>query len=183
VSGRVVGYARRSTDRQGDLGLASQRVAILGRYPEADVREETASGGTVAGRPVLLGVLAELRAGDVLAVAKADRLARNTAELLGLCARAHRDGWTLDLLDLGVRTNTALGEMLITVLGMAATFERRCAVARTVAACDARDPRLAERRVRIRALRDAGWTRGAIARELGCSLTTVRREVARLRAA
>lgn len=76
----TIAYLRVSTDEQANsgLGLDAQLEAIskaTGR-PESVFRDEGYSGSNPK-RPGLLGALEALRAGDVLAVAKRDRLARD----------------------------------------------------------------------------------------------------------
>jgi hypothetical protein len=79
VSGRLVGYARVSTDEQGtdpqlDELRAAGCVAIL---------EEHASGADRS-RPVLARLLRDIRAGETLVVVRLDRLARSVGHLLAV---------------------------------------------------------------------------------------------------
>lgn len=101
---RVIGYVRRSTDKQA-MTPATQRAQL---QTEADligwrleVREETGSGKALDGRPVLLEALADLKAGraDALAVAKLDRLSRDVADGAAMMKQADREGWKLFALD------------------------------------------------------------------------------------
>jgi DNA invertase Pin-like site-specific DNA recombinase len=182
AAGPVYGYTRCSTQAQADsgLGLAAQAGAILARYPGAVIVTEVASAGGLRGRPVLRETLDGMCRDDRLVVTKIDRLARNTGELLGLVERARVEGWALDLLDVGA-TDGIVGEVLVTLLAAFATFERRRNIERTCDAVDARAPGMAGRRARIRELWAAGRSKAAIARECGCGLNTVRRELARVR--
>lgn len=181
---RVVGYARCSTDEQATsgLGLAAQRSAILTRHPEAEVVEEVASGAK-RGRPVLTEALAGMKRGDRLVVSRLDRVSRSAAQACELLDRSLREGWALEVLDMGLDTGTLQGRAMAQVASAFAELERGLVVARTVAAVDARDPRQAERRRAIRELLDAGYGCAEVARRLGCHRTTVRREAARPRAA
>src|SRR3954454_15755438 len=77
-------YLRVSTDRQADdgLGLAQQEKSIRGLLREKHARptrsyEDRGVSGTVEDRPGLAALLAELRPGDVVVVARLDRLARD----------------------------------------------------------------------------------------------------------
>jgi DNA invertase Pin-like site-specific DNA recombinase len=183
AAGRVVGYRRCSTAEQAKppaLGLAAQADAILARYPGAEIVTEVGSAKGLAGRPVLRALVDRMRSGDRLVVSKLDRLARNTRDLLGLVERARAEGWAIEMLDLGP-TDGMVGEVLLTVLGAFATFERRRNSERVVDAVDAANAGLARRRERIRSLWGDGLSKAAIARECGCGLNTVRRELARVR--
>jgi DNA invertase Pin-like site-specific DNA recombinase len=182
TGGRVYGYARCSTEEQAasGLGLAAQRAAILGRYPEAEIREETASGARAA-RPVLAEVLDGLRRGDVLVVATLSRLVRNVRQAAELLDRSMREGWALVALDTGIDTGTVMGRAMAQMAAVFAELERAQTVARTVAACDVRDPQVGARRLQIRRLLDEGLGCTAVARALGCHRTTVLREAARPR--
>lgn len=181
---RVYGYVRVSTAEQGEsgLGLEAQRRAVLARYPEAEIWEEVASGGRLGGRPVLEGVLDWLERGDTLVVATLSRLARNVRDAAEVLDRSLRGGWALVALDVGIDTGTPMGRAMVHVAAAFAELERAQAVARTVAAVDARDPGLGDRRVEIRRLLDEGLGCAAVARLIGCHRTTVRREAARCRA-
>src|SRR5262245_31428762 len=82
---RAIGYLRVSTESQADsgLGLEAQRAAIdaaamrLG-LPLVQTFTDTVSGGlALEYRPALVAALDAIRAGDVLLVAKRDRLGRD----------------------------------------------------------------------------------------------------------
>lgn len=62
------------------LGVESQRAAILERFPDAVVYVDAAKSGRagVHRRPALRQLLADLEPGDVVAVVRLDRLARDT---------------------------------------------------------------------------------------------------------
>jgi DNA invertase Pin-like site-specific DNA recombinase len=83
----LIGYARVSTDDQ-DLGL--QRAALR----EAGCRrvfEEKVSGAR-RDRQELTRLLDQIREGDVVAVARLDRLARSTRDLLEVAERLRDAG-------------------------------------------------------------------------------------------
>lgn len=82
----VRGYCRSSRPPKGErrgrvdaLGVESQRAAILERFPEAVCYVDAAKSGRhgPARRPALRQLLADLEPGDVVAVVRLDRLARD----------------------------------------------------------------------------------------------------------
>jgi DNA invertase Pin-like site-specific DNA recombinase len=86
MSARAVGYARVSTDQQTEsgLGLEAQEAAIrvAASRLRLDLVRLFVDGGTsgklaIEDRPVLLDAVGTLRRGDVLLVAKRDRLGRD----------------------------------------------------------------------------------------------------------
>jgi DNA invertase Pin-like site-specific DNA recombinase len=85
-TGRAIGYLRCSTNAQTEsgLGLEAQRAsvtacaALLGLPLGAVLCDAGTSGSlTIEDRPVLLDAVASLKRGDVLIVAKRDRLGRD----------------------------------------------------------------------------------------------------------
>lgn len=178
----VYGYVRVSTAVQADsgLGLAAQRAAIVA---EADRRGWTdvewigdqGTSGSVAPdqRPALGPVLAAIDGGDVLVVAKLDRLGRSALDVLTVAKLAAAHGWSLVVLDLGLDTATPVGRFTLTALAAVAELERNLVSERTrdaMAAARARGVRLGrpvtlpdEVRDRIVAMRDDAMTYRAIA--------------------
>ena len=79
---------RHRTDRPGEspLGVESQRAAILERFPDAVVYVDNAKSGRhgPARRPALRQLLADLEPGDVVAVVRLDRLARDSRLAMAL---------------------------------------------------------------------------------------------------
>ena len=121
------GYARVSTDGQS---IAAQ-VAQLNRAGCKKVFRETASGAKTD-RAQLRKVLDQLDTGDVLMVARLDRLARSTRDLLNtLAAITDRKAGFRSLGDTWADTTTAHGRLMFTVLGGLAEFERKLIHART----------------------------------------------------
>src|ERR1039457_1886089 len=79
LPGRLVGYARVSTEEQGtDPQLDELRAAGC-----ETVLEEHASGAD-RGRRVLTRLLREIRTGETLVVVRLDRLARSVSHLLAV---------------------------------------------------------------------------------------------------
>ena len=124
------GYARVST---ADQDTAAQAAALAAAGVVAvDIVAEIVSGAVPAERrPLLASLLARLGAGDVLAVAKLDRLGRDAADLLGVLADLDRRGVTVRLLDMGADTSTAAGRLVVAVLAAVAEWERGVMLERT----------------------------------------------------
>ena len=142
---RVFGYARVSTNEQklSGLGIDSQRVAIDAEAVRhgwtVDHHTDEGVSGSVApeDRPELGRILNEISAGDVLIVAKLDRLGRSALDVLRLAETARTQGWRLVLLDLGLDTATPVGAFTLTALAAVAQLERDLIAQRTRDALDA----------------------------------------------
>jgi DNA invertase Pin-like site-specific DNA recombinase len=123
----IRGYARVSTDGQS----LDAQVRQLRAAGAEEVWRETASGAKTD-RVQLRRALAQLDAGDVLMVARLDRLARSTRDLLNvLAAVAEKKAGFRSLGDTWADTTTAHGRLMLTVLGGLAEFERDLIRART----------------------------------------------------
>lgn len=175
------GYARVSTDEQGrsGLGLAAQRATIdaeAARHGWAvEHQADEGVSGSVApeDRPALGAILDAIRPGDVLVVAKLDRLGRSALDVLRLADAARHDGWRLVACDLGLDTGTPVGSFALTALAAVAQLERDLIAQRTreaLAAAKRRGQRLGrpaaypdDLRARIGTMRADGMTYAAIA--------------------
>src|SRR5262249_1163096 len=121
------GYARVSTNGQ-DLG--SQEVELMAAGC-AKVFKEKVSGAKTD-RAELAKVMRRLEPGDVLVVARLDRLARSTRDLLNVLATiGERGAGFRSLKDSWADTTTPHGRLMLTVLGGLAEFERELIRART----------------------------------------------------
>ena len=129
----LIGYARVSTD---DQNLALQRAALK----EAGCRrifEEKVSGAT-RDRPQLTRLLDHIREQDVLVVARLDRLARSTRDLLEIAELLRDAGAGLrSLREPWADTTSAAGRMVLTVFAGMAEFERALIHQRTSSGRDA----------------------------------------------
>jgi DNA invertase Pin-like site-specific DNA recombinase len=134
---RVVGYVRVSTVEQADsgAGVAAQRAAI---EAEADRRgwavefiEDAGYSARSMKRPGLALALDRLRRGDVLVVAKMDRLSRSLIDYASIVATAQREGWALVALDSPADMTTPQGEAMAGVQAVFAQLERRLISQRT----------------------------------------------------
>lgn len=135
---RAIGYARVSSREQGDsgLGLESQEQALqnaceLRGWSLTAIHRDVASGASTRGRTGLSEALAALQSGDVLIVAKLDRLARSLVDFAELVERSRLEGWSLVALDIGIDLTTPTGEMIAAVLAALAQWERRIIAQRT----------------------------------------------------
>lgn len=134
---RVVGYVRVSTDKQ-DISPEVQRAELereatrMG-YELTIVEELAVSASTVAKRPLIQGVLADLKAGKYhgLMVSKLDRLSRNMEDGTRLLADSQRQGWRIICLDLGVDTATVMGAGMFNMALNFAEIERKLIGKRT----------------------------------------------------
>jgi DNA invertase Pin-like site-specific DNA recombinase len=119
----LVGYARTSTADQV-AGLEAQVRDLQAAECERVFSEHVSS---VADRKALKEALRFLRAGDVLVTTKADRLARNTQELLGIVEDLKAREIGLVILSMGgerLDTRNATATLMLTILAGVAAWER-----------------------------------------------------------
>ncbi len=197
----AIGYRRVSTTEQKEsgLGLDAQQTAIevaAGRLglPLADTFTDAGlSGGLpLEQRPALLAALDALRKGDVLVVAKRDRLGRDVLNVAMFDRLVERKGArVVSAAGEGTDANDPTSRLMRQIVDSFAEYERAIIRARTRAALavkkargervggipfgyqlagDGRtlDPHADEQRALavIRELRGAGWTFRAIAADL-----------------
>jgi DNA invertase Pin-like site-specific DNA recombinase len=127
-AGRLIGYARVSTDDQGtDPQLDELQAAGC-----TEILEEHASGAD-RGRPVLARLLRTIRAGDTLVVVRLDRLARSVSHLLAVIEQLEAAGAHFRSLRDPIDTTTPQGMFSLQVLGAVAQLERALIAERTKA--------------------------------------------------
>src|SRR3954447_20908165 len=177
----LVGYARTSTVEQ-DAGLAAQQRDLEAAGCERVFAERVSS---VAKREQLAAALEFVREGDVLMVTKPDRLARSTADLLGIVEMLERQNIGLVVLSMGgqrVDTTTATGKLMVTMLGAIAAFERDLmlerqregiAKAKAEGRYKGRAPTARRQADEMRRLRKECVTQSEIAKRLGISRMSV----------
>jgi DNA invertase Pin-like site-specific DNA recombinase len=123
----LFGYARVSTNGQ-DLSAQDAELMAAGC---AKVFKEKVSGAKTD-RPELAKAISRLEPGDVLVVARLDRLARSTRDLLNVLDEIGKRGAGFkSLRDTWADTTTPHGRLMLTVLGGLAEFERELIRART----------------------------------------------------
>jgi len=183
--GRILGYARVSTDRQS---LATQLGQLRDAGAALIFREKIS--GARSSRPQLTRLLRSLRRGDTVLVARLDRLARSSRDLLNILAVIEaRGGHFRSLADPWADTTTPHGRLLVCILAGLAEFERELIRARTAEGRQraraagrhmGRPSKLSPiERAEVRRLLAAGpVNRSALARRFQVSRTTIGRQSA-----
>lgn len=177
----IIGYARVSTD---DQNLDAQTDALTAAGAERIFAEKIS--GTKRDRPELGTLLDQLRSGDVVVVAKYDRLARSLRDLLDLVETIKDRGAGFRSLAEDIDTTTPAGELIFHVFASIAHFERRRIAERTKEGLQAakargrvggRPPALtADQKAEVRRMRDDEQRHvSEIARLFKVSERTVRR--------
>lgn len=177
--GRLIGYARVSTeDQKLDLQLDALKRAGV---DADDIHVEKVSGVS-KNRPAFESAMRALRPGDTLVVWRLDRVARSLRELLDKMHTLEKRKIGFKSLTESIDTGTAVGRLIMHVVGAIAEFERQLTIERTKAGMRARKDRGesvgAPRRMdvdkalqRLRegasiaeAAREQGYSRAALAR-------------------
>ncbi len=148
---------------------------------------ETGSG-TRTDRPELARVLEQVRQDDMLVVWRLDRLARSLRHLIDIADDLNRRGVALKSITESIDTMTPSGRFMFNILGALSSMEREIIVERTRAGLIAvaargriggRPPALDAIKVRAaRAMLASGtMTASEVARQIGCSPSTLYRHV------
>lgn len=116
-----IGYARTSTLEQV-AGFESQIEELEEQGCEKIFREQVSS---VAQRKQLALALDYMREGDTLVVTKLDRLARSMRHLGEIVETVKGTDAHLQILNLGIDTSNATGELVLNLLGAVSQFERQ----------------------------------------------------------
>lgn len=126
ANGYLIGYARVSTADQNLDGQLMKLDAIGCQKVFTDK-----ATGKHADRAGLDSALGHIRAGDVLVVAKLDRLARSVRDLISIVDDLASRGAHLKVLDGSVDTTTPHGRLAFHIFAAIGEFEREMIVART----------------------------------------------------
>lgn len=176
----VVAYLRVSKTEQAEsgLGLAAQRTRIEDEAQrkgwQVTWHVDEAMSGKALNRPGLQAALDLLRTGqaEALVVAKMDRLARSVLQASDVLETAHKQKWSVVVLDLCMDLTTPHGKAMAQMLAVFAELEREMIAQRTreaLAAAKARGQRLG----RPRATPDAVVARAVRLHDDGLSLRQV----------
>lgn len=178
----IYGYARVSTTEQ-DL---SAQIGMLRDAGAVRVYSEKVSGAAKS-RPELEACIEDLAAGDTMLVVSVSRLGRSMKQLVDAIDELGRRGIHLKSLTEGFDTSTPGGELLFTVLGAVAQWERQIIVERTnqgLAAARAKGRVGGRRRIMTAdkqalacKLFDEGNNKTEVARMLGVGWTSVHRAI------
>ena len=119
----LVGYMRvSSTDDRQSVSLQRDALVASG-VDERHLHQDKASGAR-DDRPGLKGCLGDLRSGDMLVVWKLDRLGRSLPNLLAIIADLKERGVAFRSLTEQMDTTTPHGELLFSIFGALAQYER-----------------------------------------------------------
>jgi DNA invertase Pin-like site-specific DNA recombinase len=128
AAGRLVGYARVSTE---DQGTDPQEDEL--RAAGCDVIYRERASGNARARPELARLLVQIQPGDVLIVVRLDRLARSVSHLLETIEVLDDKSAHFRSLRDPIDTSTAQGMFSLQVLGAVAQLERALISERTKA--------------------------------------------------
>jgi DNA invertase Pin-like site-specific DNA recombinase len=130
-SGRLLGYARVSTDDQ-DLSLQIDALEKHGIASSLIFTDKIS--GARSDRPGLAMCQSVLRSGDILVVWRLDRLGRSMPHLVSLIEQLRDRGVGFrSICDGAIDTTCASGELIFNVFAALAQFERRLIQERTKA--------------------------------------------------
>ena len=120
------GYARVSTTEQN---LDRQLISLHEAGCEVIYQEKVT--GTKLDREQLQRMLTELQAGDTVIVKELTRVSRSTVDMLNLVAQITAKGCFIkSLSESWLDTSSASGELMLTIMGGLAQFERKLMLAR-----------------------------------------------------
>lgn len=173
-------YSRVSTDNQT---TDNQLAVLILQYPTALVVTEVVSGAKR--KPQLERLVSVLERGDVLVAYSLDRLGRSLKDIIQTLETLQAKGVTVALYREKVTYDTAMGKLLIHMLGAVAELERELISERTKTGLKARQgagvklgrPSIVtdDLKAKIAALAGQGLSCDAIAADLGISRATAAR--------
>jgi DNA invertase Pin-like site-specific DNA recombinase len=175
-----IGYARTSTMEQ-EAGFEAQLVELELAGCDKVFQEQVSS---VVRREQLEAAIDYARDGDTLVVTKLDRLARSTRHLGEIMDTLSGKGAHLRIMNLGIDTGTATGELVVNLIGAIAQFERQMmlerqregiAKAKSEGKYKGRKPTARAKADDVRRLKREGVGATAIAKELGIGRASVYR--------
>lgn len=178
---RVIGYARVSTIDQ-DPQMQIDALAEAGVLPDEMFYEHRSAAAK--SRPQLELAIKALQPGAVFIVWKLDRLGRSVPDLWARIKQIEGMGARFICLTQSLDTSTAIGKLMISVIGAMAEFERDLTIERTKRGMAAkaargihvgRPPKFTPERMRqLRKLLERGKSLAAAAREMQLSYAGVK---------
>lgn len=114
----IDGFSLSHQEKQLADYCKSNKIQLLNTYSDDGI-----SGGTM-NRPGLNKMLSDLRPGMVVVCSSVSRLSRNTDQLSTIYNTINERKCSLIVLDVGVDTNSPIGQAIMKILGVFAEFER-----------------------------------------------------------
>ena len=180
----IYGYCRVSTFGQSKGNSLQDQESML-RGAGATLIYAEYFTGTKADRPELQKLLDKLETGDTIVVTKLDRLARNTQHAIMLIQSLVDRGITVNILNMGIANNSAVGKLMITILAGFAEFERDLIVERTQAGKaiamtkegfrEGRPPKFTKEQIELGVVLLASHSYSVVERMTGISASTLSR--------
>lgn len=184
------GYARTSTFDQ-QYGLEDQ-LTQLNKAGCDRVFSEQVSATDMEARKEWTALMAGLKTGDVVAITKIDRAARNIADMVNITKALADKGASIRILDMNIDTTTATGTLMLNIFASVAQFERDQMLVRQRIGIEAAKladkskplaersykgakPTAREKSASVHALLAAGHTKEKIAKDLKIGIASVYR--------
>lgn len=127
----IFGYARVSTKGQAKDGNSLEVQEKLLKESGAEKLFVDSFTGTKLERPEFDKLLNQIQSGDTLIVTKLDRFARSVTQASDLITKLIDRGITVNVLNLGILSNSSVSTLMRNVLLSFAQFERDMIVERT----------------------------------------------------
>lgn len=127
----IYGYARVSTKGQARDGNSLEDQESKLREAGCTEIFHDSFTGTKMERPEFSKLMEKIKAGDTLVITKLDRFARTAADGAKTIQELVSRGVNVNVLNMGMANNTAMGKLMVTILLAFAEFERDCIVERT----------------------------------------------------
>jgi len=175
----IIGYLRPDINGQN---FQSQFDQLKASGVSQIVQEKTV--GTKRNRSQLDKLIMEVQAGDTVVAASLYHIADNTKHLLEIIESLNAAGASLKIIDNGIDTSTAHGDLIRVLLGAIADFERQVvrerqamgiARAKQAGRYKGRKPTAMAKSDEVLALDTQGLTRQKIADQLGIGVASVYR--------
>ncbi len=127
----IYGYARVSTKKQAKDGNSLEAQEKILRDNGATKIYYDSFTGTKTDRPALNELLDVVKEGDTIVVTKLDRLGRSVSQTTALIDKLIDKGVTINVLNLGVLSNSSMSTFMRNMLLAFAQLERDLIVERT----------------------------------------------------